>query len=61
METSGGLRPDSLVHNVEHLVGQGAEVGVERVDALVARAQDGVRVLHDLERRLEPEVGSYTP
>ena len=52
---------DPLVHNVEHLVGQGAEVGFEGVDALVARAQDGIGVLDDLERRLEPEVGSCRP
>lgn len=54
------LRPDSLVHDIEHLVREGAKVAVEGVDALVACAQDGVGVLHYLERPLEPQVCSYT-
>jgi hypothetical protein len=57
----GSESAHSLVHNVEHLICQGAEVGIERVDWLVARAQDGVGVFDYLEWRFEPEVRSYTP
>lgn len=60
-KTSHGstLLGDSLVHDIEHLIREGAEVGVEGVDALVSRAQDGVGVLHDPERRLELQVRGY--
>jgi hypothetical protein len=57
----GSESAHSLVHNVEHLIGQGAEVVIERVDAFVARAQDGIGVFDYLEWRFEPEVRSYTP
>jgi hypothetical protein len=39
-------------------MGERTKVVIECVDALVPRAQDRIRVLHNLERRVEAEVRS---